>query len=253
MGWHFRPGQYQLTENRIKMNTRIIHHCDMFDRVIIFGRDDAGDFPAGSAGATRFANLSGISQQLTAAGARQRGDHGGGAERADHDLDVDLQNIARTARAIAQDEPGFNDNFPPPEHYNPHEVLATAEKYLSEPAAQEGDDDAAKAAKAALAAKFTAHDLPATFVADLQAAVDDIETAQGAHESSRERGAGSTTAIAALVRAGMKEVNYLDAIMNNKHRGNAEKLRAWQAASHIERDAVHPNPAPAPTPAPTKA
>ena len=33
----------------------------------------------------------------------------------------------------------------------------------------------------------------------------------------------------------MKEVNYLDAIMHNKYARNADKLRAWQSASHIER------------------
>lgn len=38
-----------------------------------------------------------------------------------------------------------------------------------------------------------------------------------------------------LIREGMKEVNYLNAIMHNKYSRNAEKLRAWESASHIER------------------
>ena len=33
----------------------------------------------------------------------------------------------------------------------------------------------------------------------------------------------------------MKEVNYLDAIVRNKYTRNADKLRAWDSASHIER------------------
>jgi hypothetical protein len=62
---------------------------------------------------------------------------------------------------------------------------------------------------------------------------------------------GSTALIAKLVRDGMKEVNYLDAIVRNKYKGNADKLRAWESASRIERDAVRQGatPTPAPTPA----
>jgi len=36
-------------------------------------------------------------------------------------------------------------------------------------------------------------------------------------------------------REGMKEFNYLDAIVQNKYARNADKLRAWLSASHIER------------------
>ena len=45
----------------------------------------------------------------------------------------------------------------------------------------------------------------------------------------------STAAVGRLIRDGMKEVNYLNAIIHNKYSRNAEKLRAWQSASHIER------------------
>ena len=45
----------------------------------------------------------------------------------------------------------------------------------------------------------------------------------------------STAAIGRLIKAGMKEVNYLDAIIRNKYTRNPDKLRAWDSASHIER------------------
>lgn len=47
----------------------------------------------------------------------------------------------------------------------------------------------------------------------------------------------------------MKEVNYLDAIVQNKYKGNADKFRAWASASRIERATVRQATAP-PTPAP---
>lgn len=43
-------------------------------------------------------------------------------------------------------------------------------------------------------------------------------------------GAGSTAAAKRL----MKEVNYLDATIHNKYARNADKLHAWESASHIE-------------------
>ncbi len=41
---------------------------------------------------------------------------------------------------------------------------------------------------------------------------------------------------------GMRVVNYLDAIMNNKYARVPEKLRAWQSASHVERPAQREKP-----------
>ena len=38
-----------------------------------------------------------------------------------------------------------------------------------------------------------------------------------------------------LIKAGMKEVNYLDATIRNKYTRNPDKLRAWDSASRIER------------------
>ena len=87
----------------------------------------------------------------------------------------DLQNITRTATAIAQDEAGFAD--------------------------------------------------------DRQA----ISDAQDAVQSDDGAGVQSTAAIGRLIRDGMKEVNYLDAIVRNKYARNADKIRAWESASHIER------------------
>jgi hypothetical protein len=44
----------------------------------------------------------------------------------------------------------------------------------------------------------------------------------------------STAAVGRLIKVGMKEVNYLNAIMHNKYSRDGDKLRAWKSASHIE-------------------
>jgi len=62
-----------------------------------------------------------------------------------------------------------------------------------------------------------------------------IAAAQDAEESADNEGVESTAAIGRLIRAGMKEVTTLNAIMHNKYARQPDKLRAWQSASHIER------------------
>jgi hypothetical protein len=53
--------------------------------------------------------------------------------------------------------------------------------------------------------------------------------------SGRADGVENSAAVGRLIRAGMKEVTYLNAIMHNKYGRNPEKLRAWESVSHIER------------------
>jgi hypothetical protein len=84
-------------------------------------------------------------------------------------------------------------------------------------------------------AKFVAHELPADFVADLADDRQAIDSAKDSVESEDSEGIQSTAAVGRLIKAGMKEVTYLDAIVQNKYARNPDKLRAWESASHIER------------------
>ncbi|MGD0650682.1 MAG: hypothetical protein ABSA97_06030 [Verrucomicrobiia bacterium] len=72
-----------------------------------------------------------------------------------------------------------------------------------------------------------------------------------AYETGREAGVGSTATIGLGIAAGMKQVNYLDAIMHNKYNRVADKLTEWLSASHIERT-PQKKKEPAPTTKPTQ-
>lgn len=98
-------------------------------------------------------------------------------------------------------------------------LLTTADAYL------------VQFAKAGVTAKFIANEQPATFVQDRAA----IDSAKDEVESEDLGGVQSTAAVGRLIKAGMKEVNYLDAIMHNKYGRDGDKLLAWKSASHIER------------------
>jgi hypothetical protein len=93
------------------MEARIIRDCDMFGRVITFWKTNSADIPAGSKGATYSANLGIDRQKLVDAGATQKGGKVTAQNALLLTLDTDLQAIARTAHAIAQDVPGFDDLF----------------------------------------------------------------------------------------------------------------------------------------------
>jgi hypothetical protein len=220
------------------MNNRETARYDMFGRVGTFGKANTADFAPESKAVTHFANIAQIIQLLGKAKAAQQG---GGVTAKSVLLDalrLDIQNILRTARSIAQDEPGFADDFPAPKSPGEGALLTTTDAYLIE------------LAKADVAAKFIAHELPADVVQDL---IDDraaIDEAKDEVESDDSEGVASTAAVGRLIKAGMKEVNYLNAIMHNKYSRDGDKLRAWKSASHIERATQREKkPASAATPA----
>jgi len=162
-----------------------------------------------------------------------------------------VQNVARTARAMDQDEPGMSDKFRAPASSSDADLITTADAYIGRLVVDDDNDNAAtKAAKAALVAKFAAHELPADFaqhLADDRGAIDDAEDDV---EGDREDSVKGTSAIGRLIREGMKSVNYLDAIMHNKYSRDADKLRAWLSASHIERAPQREKKPTPPTPPP---
>jgi hypothetical protein len=86
----------------------------MFGRVQTFGNANAADFAAGSKAAGHFARLAQIVADLDVEKARQNGGSATAKEVLFDSLRLDLQAIARTARAIDAGEPGFADPFRPP-------------------------------------------------------------------------------------------------------------------------------------------
>ena len=143
--------------------------------------------------------------------------------------------MRRWKHAIDQNEPGFAAQFRPPETPGQGALLTATDAILLRLKVQPTDDAAAKKTKAALAARFIAHELPADFVQDLADDRATIDAAQDAGEDADNDGVESTAAIGRLIMDGMKELTTLDAIMHNKYARVPEKLRAWQSAGHIER------------------
>jgi hypothetical protein len=216
------------------MDDRDLRRKDAYTRGQTFCRDNATDFAPTSDFHIHSAALDAALQKV---GDAQGDQIGGGTASKTSILDairIDCRNIRRTATTIAQDEAGFADDFPAAEH-NDASVISTCDGYLQKFEPATGDSPATLAAKTALTARFIAKELPADFVTALRAERDSYGPATSAQESKRRGKVEDTQAIDIELSEAGKQIRYLNAIMNNKYTRDAEKLRGWKSATHIER------------------
>jgi len=233
------------------MNDRDVRRYERATRVQTFGNQNAADFAVGAKAIAHFATLDDLIQQVDQAKADQNPSRVSKASLLDA-LQLDLKNIARTARSVEFNENGFAAPYRLPD--NPAEIalIAHADAVLGRLEDQPADSAAVKTAKAALRTKFVAYELPADFVTALRADRKAVADANQLNQSEVQDGVENTRLIGELLTQINDEITQLDAIMYNKYTRHPEKLRAWQSASHLERApqrAKKPAPAPAPTPA----
>ncbi len=152
-----------------------------------------------------------------------------------------MQNIARTARRIGQQENGFAVPYRIPDNTSESSITTHADSVLhllednDDPVADGGDTPAQKAAKAALRARFVEYEMKDNFAATLRADRDAISETNRNNQGKTQDGVENTELVGQLLGQINFEVAELDAIMHNKYAEHPEKLRAWQSASHVER------------------
>ena len=216
---------------------------EMMVRVRDFGAAHAASFPSATISGELFAQLEAIVTELeshaaaqsSGASAAREGTSVRAAARAA--LREDMEAISRTARAMAIDSPGLEDRFRvPPGNSNDQALINAARAFLT---------DAAPLSNA-----FTHHELPATFLADLEADINRFEAAVNNQSRGTETRVTATAAIDAAIERGIETVRRLDAIVQNKFRDDPARLAAWQSASHTERAPRSSPPTPS-TPTPT--
>jgi hypothetical protein len=235
------------------MNDRDILRKERLERVTTFRTDNATDFTPGGKAAKLFDGVASIVADLDKAKVGQLRTPVTKATLLDA-LRLDLQDIARTARAIGLEDPAFPVGaYSPVPHADIETPLLTHADAVLELLEDAATDTAEqKAAKAALRALFIDYEMPDDFVEDLRADREAITAANSGKTSDNLEGVESTSAIDTLLLAGGKLVVQLDALVRNKYKRNPDKLRAWQSASRVERRAKpaanETTPAPAPAP-----
>jgi len=200
---------------------------EMFMRVHGFGSARAADFGPTTLGGQCFTTLGEIINQLNQQASTQVSGFGaalqGTSSRsvARQALRDDLRAICRTAEAIAEDSPGFDDQFRMPAAGNDQNLLHAARSI------------AANAAP--VSAQFISHELPADFLADLNTGITNFEAAVNHQATGVGTHVSAGASIDQLIADGLKLVKKLDAIVRNKYANDPATLAEWTSASHTER------------------
>ncbi len=215
---------------------------EMFIRAHGFGVSRSADFPSGTLGAQLFVDLATVMADLNQDAATQVSGFGGAEQGTStravtrQALRDQLRAINRTAEAIAQDIPGFDDPFRMPPFGNDQNLVHAARAIATNALPS--------------SAQFISHELPADFLADLNTAIANFEAAiaQQAHSVGAQVSAGA--AIDEAIAEGLKIVKKLDAIVRNKYTDDPAALAEWTSASHTERSPKRAKP-PSHSPEPT--
>jgi len=205
------------------MNDSQIFFYQMFGRVVLFGLNHQPEFDPAAKTNGCFSRVDRIMRGIEGAAADQRGG-GINAKLAMFDeLELALTNIARTARCIEEDEPGFAQKFRLPDNRTYGTLFIAADGVLGE------------LNKTGVAEKFIAHEMAKDFVPRLQSIRDGIAATQADEENDGRKGVRSTALIDRLIRDGNKEVRAINAIVHNKYPRDSVILREWDTARHVER------------------
>jgi hypothetical protein len=215
---------------------------EMLMRVRDFGTSHAMLFPESTIVVQSLAAIDQAVKQLsTYTGSRVMATRG--SVKTKHAARAALRNALRainqTARAIAAQDPTFQNKFQLPRR-QPAPVLVM----LARSFAQHAEP---------LASRFVERGMPATFLADLTAAADAYETAVRGRDVAKQENSEAQALIQASIAAGLAAVEQLDVVVANSLRDNPGALAKWTQARRIPHSRNASNPASVPVSAPVPA
>src|SRR5687767_4360042 len=209
------------------MNAKLRRYYERGLRCDKFTDSHAGDFPAGSKGAAqatavkeRLARLSALDvERANSTGKHQQGS--AGRQRAREALRALVEAVTETADAIALDHTEFKGVFLVPRtDHTDQTLIATARSFADR--------------AAPFVALFVEFAMPATFVADLRAKADALES----YISLQNEGVGGRINANASAEETLLALNEalerLDVIFRNKYHDNPSVLAEWESAYHLE-------------------
>jgi len=206
------------------MNVIERRQYEMLVRVRDFGDTYGHLFPAASVAKENFAAVAAAIKELDAqdvthmaASVSARTDR---KERARQALLARLQAISQTARVLPALEIGLQ--FEVPNSPTDQTLLTTGRKFACD--------------AEAFSSQFVAHGMPATFLADLNALVNDFDRALRDRGLGNEARRASRESTRAALSSGLSAVRSLTAIVTNHLRDDAVTRTVWER----ERRIVYP-------------
>jgi len=194
----------------------------MFVRVRDFGKAHQDLFPESTPGGQAFAAVAAAATHLSAHAVSKMSSSREGQRakiKAREALLDRLETIGRTARAIAEVTPGFDDPFRLPRRHSDEALLMAGRVFVQ-------DAEACRS-------QFIGHRLPETFVADLAKLVEAFEQAIQECEAGRRARAVAQAGIAEAVLSGLAAVRQLDVIVANELADNHALLAGWERDRRI--------------------
>jgi hypothetical protein len=195
----------------------------MLGRVRDFGQAHRALFPESSVGGQAFAAVGAAVAELTEhAVAKLSSAREGFRAKAEARLALidRLEAVARTARAIAVDSPGFDDSFRLPRKHSNEALVTIARVFIQ-------DAEATKN-------QFVAHGLAETFVAELQKRLEKFEQAARDCDAGRSARIVAHAGIEQALLAGLAAVRKLDVIVANQLQHDSAALAVWEVERRLE-------------------
>lgn len=224
-----------------------IRQAQSLSKIDDFGKARAADFPATGLGGQKFAAVKALVAEIdTLSEAQASAD---GAARAS----VEAKRVARlsvlqkmraireTAKAMEAETPGVSDNFKVPTKNGDEALVHSARAFVT--------------AATPLKADFVQREMPATFLEDLTAAIDEFESASNSANLNTGKRVGATAGLRDAFMRATRLKRELKPIVRNKYRNDASTLAAWKSASPIElppKTKSKNAPPPPPPPPPSK-
>lgn len=210
------------------MNIHVRRRRDTFIRIKAFSIEFPEDFPAGSPHEEQMQEISTVLAGIEEAAGEQAS--GFGKTRFEYRgkgtnrmiLRDQMEDISTVADTLAYTIEGVDLLFKVAKDLSDAALIALATAFI----------ERAEPYKA----QFVRYGLKPTFIDDLQAAKQAFEDSLTVPESASEAQVEATAKLDPLVRRGMIARNILNGLMKIKYKTNSARMRAWQSATHIDRD-----------------
>ena len=205
----------------------IIKRKEARERALVFFNDNIGDLGGNATLTAQFAIIqtqigiieTAMTDQVAAGGDASQAYEHKDTER--EDLRAQMQPIANTARRMNGVIDGISEKYKMPYNRSDQVMLNTAKAWVKDLPGVE--------------AAFLDFAMPATFIADLNAAAKAFENTIDPTSDAVDNRVEATADIGESDRKGMAALRVCDAIIRNIYANNVGKLAAWLSASHVER------------------
>lgn len=210
------------------MNIKIRRRRDTFIRMKAFSLEFPDDFPAGSPQEEQMQEISAVIDEINLNAGEQTS--GVGAARFAYNAKANAREVLRErmddvstlADTLAYSIDGVDMLFKIPKKLPDADLLALADAFIERAATYKAD--------------FVRYGLKSTFINDLQTAKDAFEASLTAPESATESKVEATGNLDQAVRRGMIARTILKGIFKVKYKTESARMRAWETASHLDRD-----------------